>query len=77
MPRWPRRLDLPTLTALSGALLIGLELTVTHWFYLYIPWFLPFALVAMVPTGRPPAREPAPPPTPRASPGASRCRWAT
>jgi hypothetical protein len=21
----------------------------THWFYLYIPWFPPFALVAMVP----------------------------
>ena len=25
-----------------GALLIGFELTLTHWFYLYIPWFFPF-----------------------------------
>ena len=53
--RWPRRLDMLTMTALSGALLIGVELTLTHWFYLYIPWFLPFALVAMVPDW-PPAR---------------------
>ena len=45
----PRRLDLLTFTALSGALIVGLELTLTHWFYLYLPWFLPFALLAMVP----------------------------
>ena len=37
------------MTALSGALIIGVELTLTHWFYLYIPWFLPFALLAFVP----------------------------
>jgi len=54
--RWPRRLDMLTMTALSGALLIGIELTVTHWFYLYIPWFLPFALIAMVPEWPPPVR---------------------
>ena len=23
-------------------MLIGFELTLTHWFYLYIPWFFPF-----------------------------------
>jgi hypothetical protein len=45
----PRRLDLRGFAALSGALLIGVQLTVTHWFYLYIPWFVPFALVALVP----------------------------
>ena len=45
----PRRLDLRGFAALSGALLIGIQLTVTHWFYLYIPWFVPFALVALVP----------------------------
>ena len=45
----PRRLDLRGFAALSGALLIGMQLTVTHWFYLYIPWFVPFALVALVP----------------------------
>ncbi len=54
--RWPRRLDLLTMTALSGALLIGVELTLTHWFYLYIPWFLPFALLAVVPDWPPPLR---------------------
>jgi hypothetical protein len=75
--RWPRRLDLPTLTALSGALLIAIQLPLTHWFYLYIPWFLPFALLAMVPEwpaprrpepdlpdpARAPEREPLPVPT--------------
>jgi hypothetical protein len=33
--------------ALSGALLIGFELVLTHWFYLYIPWFFPFAAFAL------------------------------
>jgi len=47
--RWPRRLDLLQMIALSGVLMIALELTLSHWFYLYIPWFLPFALVALVP----------------------------
>lgn len=47
--RWPRRLDMVGVAAFSGALLIGLELTLTHWFYLYIPWFLPFVLLAVVP----------------------------
>jgi hypothetical protein len=34
--------------ALSGALLIGFELVLTHWFYLYIPWFFPFAAFALL-----------------------------
>jgi hypothetical protein len=53
--RWPRERDFRTVAALSGALLIGLQLTMTYWFYLYIPWFLPFVLVATVPdwTGSP------------------------
>ena len=66
--RWPRRLDLLTMSALSGALLIGLELTVTHWFYLYIPWFLPFALVAMVPEWPPPTRDAGAAPDPARAP---------
>lgn len=66
--RWPRRLDLLTVTALSGALMIGLQLTLTHWFYLYIPWFMPFALLAMVPVW--PAPERAPAPEPDAAPAA-------
>ena len=51
------------MTALSGALIVGVELTLTHWFYLYIPWFLPFALLAFVPEwGRPRAPAGARPP---------------
>ncbi len=52
--RWPRRLDLRAMAALSGALMIALQLTLTHWFYLYIPWFLPFALLALLPEWPPP-----------------------
>ena len=46
--RWPRRLDMLTCAALSGALMIGAQLTVTHWFYLYIPWFSPFVAFALL-----------------------------
>ncbi len=56
--RWPRRLDLLQMIALSGVLMIGFELTLSHWFYLYIPWFLPFALVALLPEWPARRREP-------------------
>jgi hypothetical protein len=50
----PRRLDAVRLAALTGALLIGFQLTLSHWFYLYIPWFFPFTIVAFcAPSGRP------------------------
>jgi hypothetical protein len=46
--------------ALTGALLVGFELTLTHWFYLYIPWFFPFvAFVVLAPRIR--RQEAAPP----------------
>ena len=67
----PRRLDMRAFAALSGALILGIQLTMTHWFYLYIPWFLPFAIVALVPEWPRLARddEPAaPPPEPVAAP---------
>jgi uncharacterized membrane protein len=54
--RWPRRLDLLGMAALSGALVIGFQLTLTHWFYLYIAWFLPFVLLAIVPAWERPPR---------------------
>ena len=38
----PRRKTALQLAALTAAILIGFELTLTHWFYLYIPWFFPF-----------------------------------
>ena len=47
----PRRRDQVTVAALGAAVMIGMELTVDHWFYLYIPWFLPFLLVALLATG--------------------------
>jgi hypothetical protein len=47
----PRRRDLVTVAALGAAVMIGMEMTVDHWFYLYIPWFLPFLLVALLAAG--------------------------
>jgi hypothetical protein len=47
----PRRADLRAVAALGGAVLIALELTATHWFYLYVVWFVPFVLVALFAAG--------------------------
>ena len=33
--------------ALGAAILIAVELTATHWFYLYVVWFVPFVFVAL------------------------------
>ena len=44
----PRRKQLTQVAALGAALLIGLQLTMHHWFYLYIVWFYPLLLLAMV-----------------------------
>jgi hypothetical protein len=49
----PRHKTPLQLAALTAALLIGFELTQTHWFYLYIPWFFPFvAFVVLAPRRR-------------------------
>jgi hypothetical protein len=53
----PRRRDVIGLSALSAAVLIALQLGVTHWFYLYIVWFLGPALVALLADGEPDRRE--------------------
>ena len=47
----PRRRDQVTVAALGAAVMIGMQLTVDHWFYLYIPWFLPFLLIALLAAG--------------------------
>lgn len=60
--RWPRRLDLVQWAAISAALMIGFELVLTHWFYLYIPWFLPMVILVVVPLWPDPEPEPAIPP---------------
>jgi hypothetical protein len=48
----PRRKSPLQLAALTAVLLIGFELVLTHWFYLYIPWFFPFAAFALLADGR-------------------------
>ena len=41
----PRRKSPLQLAALTSALLVGFELVLTHWSWLYIPWFFPFAAI--------------------------------
>jgi hypothetical protein len=43
----PKRKTPIQVAALGAALLISLQLTAQHWFYLYIVWFYPLLLVAM------------------------------
>jgi hypothetical protein len=43
----PRRPDVRQTAALGAAILIAVELTATHWFYLYVVWFVPFVFVAL------------------------------
>ena len=43
----PRRRSLVQVAALGAAVLIAIQLAVDHWFYLYIPWFLPFLFAAL------------------------------
>ncbi|MGI8750422.1 MAG: hypothetical protein ACR2J6_07725, partial [Thermoleophilaceae bacterium] len=40
----PRRRDVVQVAALGAAVIIALQLTMTHWFYLYVVWFAPLAL---------------------------------
>jgi hypothetical protein len=57
----PRRRDIVTVAALGAAVMIATQLAVEHWFYLYIPWFLPLLLVALLARPEEAARtEPAP-----------------
>ena len=43
----PRRRSLGQVAALASAVLIAVELTAEHWFYLYIPWFFGPAMAAL------------------------------
>ncbi|HZG48265.1 MAG TPA: glycosyltransferase 87 family protein [Thermoleophilaceae bacterium] len=43
----PRRQDQRQTAALGAAVLIAIELAATHWFYLYVVWFVPFVLVTI------------------------------
>ena len=52
----PRRKSPLQLAALTAALLAGFELVVTYWLYTYIPWFYPFAAIALLAPAVPLAR---------------------
>ena len=56
---WPRKKSPLQLAALTGALLIGFEAVLTHWFYLYLPWFFAFAAYAVLAAEPRPAEAPA------------------
>jgi hypothetical protein len=43
----PREKHALELAALTAALLLSFELALTHWSYLYLPWVLPFVLLAL------------------------------
>jgi hypothetical protein len=45
---WPRERGLRQLAALGAAVIIALELSASYWFYLYIVWFAPLALAALM-----------------------------
>ncbi|HEY7380011.1 MAG TPA: hypothetical protein VH572_02285 [Gaiella sp.] len=44
---WPARKGPLELAALTAAVLLAFQLVLTHWFYLYLPWVLPFLLLAL------------------------------
>ena len=44
----PRRDDLVGLAAACAAVMIAVQLGIDHWFYLYIPWFFPLVMIALL-----------------------------
>jgi hypothetical protein len=50
----PRRRDIFQVAALGAAVLIALQLGISHWFYLYVVWFFPLVMLALL--GRYPER---------------------
>jgi len=52
----PRRDDLVGLAALAAAVLIALQLGTTYWFFLYLAWFFPLVMVALLGRYAQPAR---------------------
>jgi uncharacterized membrane protein len=45
---FPRRLDATRAMAFAGALMIGFQLVLTHWMYLYLPWVMVFVAMALL-----------------------------
>ena len=61
----PRRADLVGLAAACAAVIVATQLGIDHWFYLYIPWFFPLVMLALLgrfsdPRSLPPALASAP-----------------
>jgi hypothetical protein len=61
----PRRQDMVGLAAAAAAIVIGAQLGIEHWFYLYVPWFFPLVMLVLLgrfaePLRRPPAVASAP-----------------
>jgi len=54
----PRRADLVGLAAGSAAVIIAVQLGMEHWFYLYIPWFFPLVMIALLGRFSDPAKRP-------------------
>ena len=52
----PRRRDLPGIAAQCAAVLVALQLATGYWFYLYIVWFFPLVMLALL--GPRPVAEP-------------------
>jgi hypothetical protein len=65
---WPRVKSPLQLAALTAAILAGFELVLTHWFYLYLPWFFPFAVFALLAPAAAAAPAPVPEPDGRHAP---------
>ena len=56
----PRRADLVGLAAGCAAIVLALQLGMEHWFYLYIPWFFPAVMLALLGRYGEPSRARAP-----------------
>ena len=55
----PRRGDVVGLAAACAAVIIAMQLGIEHWFYLYIPWFFPLVMIAVLGRFSDPAEPPA------------------
>jgi hypothetical protein len=44
----PRVADVVSLAAACAASIIAVQLGIDHWFYLYIPWFFPLVMIALL-----------------------------
>ena len=58
----PRRRSPAQVAALGAAVIIAIQITLEHWFYLYIPWFLPMLLLAIAVSATAQRRLPEPEP---------------